>query len=56
MALAPGATRERDLSWLDWSQPLGLSNDGKTVLISEQGMAGDAVTPRTSARQTARPP
>ena len=36
MALAPGATSERDVSWLDWSMPLGLSADGNTVLFSEQ--------------------
>jgi DNA-binding winged helix-turn-helix (wHTH) protein/Tol biopolymer transport system component len=40
MALAPGATRERDLSWLDWSLPVGLSPDGNTVLFDEQGEQG----------------
>jgi DNA-binding winged helix-turn-helix (wHTH) protein/Tol biopolymer transport system component len=37
MGLAPGATRERDLSWLDWSLPTDLSPDGKTVLLDEEG-------------------
>jgi len=37
---APGATEDRDLSWLDWSQPLALSDDGTTLLISEQGDGG----------------
>lgn len=37
MGLAPGASRERDLSWLDWSLPTDLSPDGKTVLFDEQG-------------------
>jgi eukaryotic-like serine/threonine-protein kinase len=37
MALAPGAARERDLSWLDWSLPTDLSPDGNTVLFDEQG-------------------
>jgi eukaryotic-like serine/threonine-protein kinase len=40
MGLAPGATRERDLSWLDWSLPADLSRDGKTLLFDEQGEQG----------------
>jgi Tol biopolymer transport system component len=40
VGLAPGETRERDLSWLDWTQPMTLSEDGKTLLISEQGDGG----------------
>ncbi len=40
IGLAPGATKERDFSWLDWSQPLALSDDGTTLLISEQGDGG----------------
>ncbi len=35
-ALAPGATRERDISWLEWSIPRDISPDGKTVLFEEQ--------------------
>jgi dipeptidyl aminopeptidase/acylaminoacyl peptidase len=38
--LAPGATRERDLAWLDWSRPVDLSADGKTVLFDETGEGG----------------
>ncbi len=38
--LAPGATGERDLTWLDWSYPLTLSDDGKTLLFREEGEAG----------------
>jgi eukaryotic-like serine/threonine-protein kinase len=38
--VAPGATRERDLSWLDWSLPVDLSRDGKTLLFDEQGEQG----------------
>jgi serine/threonine protein kinase/Tol biopolymer transport system component len=34
-ALAPGKTKERDLSWLDWSLPAALSPDGKTLLFGE---------------------
>jgi len=37
MGLAPGATNERDLSWLDWSLPTDISPDGKTVLLDEEG-------------------
>ncbi|WP_158819240.1 winged helix-turn-helix domain-containing protein [Granulicella sp. S156] len=37
MGLAPGATRERDLSWLDWSIPVALSADGNLLLFDEQG-------------------
>jgi Tol biopolymer transport system component len=40
IGLAPGETKERDLSWLDWTQPQMLSSDGKTLLISEQGEGG----------------
>jgi Tol biopolymer transport system component len=39
-ALPPGKTKERDLSWLDWSRPVGLSRDGKTVLFFESGEGG----------------
>ncbi len=38
--LAPGQTSEHDLTWLDWSYPVGLSTDGKTVLFREEGEAG----------------
>jgi dipeptidyl aminopeptidase/acylaminoacyl peptidase len=40
MGLAPGANREQDLSWLDWSLPAGLSRDGNTLLFDEQGEQG----------------
>jgi hypothetical protein len=40
MGLAPGETRERDLSWLDWTQPMMLSGDGRTLLIAEEGEGG----------------
>lgn len=35
--LAPNESKERDLTWLDWSFPVDLSADGKTLLIDEQG-------------------
>ena len=37
MSMAPGESRERDISWLDWSLPVDLSPDGKTVLFDEMG-------------------
>jgi eukaryotic-like serine/threonine-protein kinase len=40
MAMANGATRERDVSWLDWSLPVDLSRDGNTLLFDEQGEEG----------------
>jgi len=36
VGLAPGEERERNLTWLDWSFPNSLSDDGKTVLFDEQ--------------------
>ena len=38
MALAPGATKEREVSWRDWSVPTDISVDGNTVLFDEQGV------------------
>jgi WD40 repeat protein len=37
MALPPGATEERDISWLDYPVPRSISDDGKRVLFTEQG-------------------
>ncbi len=34
---APGASKEQDLSWLDWSLPVDLSRDGNMLLFDEQG-------------------
>jgi len=39
-ALAPGAKKERDLSWLDWSRPVAFSRDGRTALFYESGEGG----------------
>ena len=38
--LPPGVSKERDLSWLDYSYPADLSTDGKTLLFDEEGEAG----------------
>ncbi len=35
--LAPGMTRERDLSWFGWSSPADMSPDGKTIVFLEAG-------------------
>jgi dipeptidyl aminopeptidase/acylaminoacyl peptidase len=37
VGFVPGDTRERSLSWLDWSRATHLSDDGRTLLFSEQG-------------------
>ena len=36
VGLAPGESRERNLTWLDWSFPTDLSRDGKSLLFVEQ--------------------
>ncbi|HEY1252372.1 MAG TPA: hypothetical protein VGH97_14415, partial [Thermoanaerobaculia bacterium] len=36
VALAPGETTERNLTWLDWSFPDNTSGDGRIVLFDEQ--------------------
>ncbi|MGZ6971662.1 MAG: protein kinase domain-containing protein, partial [Thermoanaerobaculia bacterium] len=41
-ALPLGQTKERDLSWLDWSRPSGVSRDGRTVMFYESGEGGGA--------------
>jgi serine/threonine protein kinase/Tol biopolymer transport system component len=37
--LAPGETRERSLSWFDWSLLSDISPDGKNIVFSETGEA-----------------
>ena len=37
---APATRRDRDLSWLNWTLAIDLSDDGKTALLEEEG--GDA--------------
>jgi eukaryotic-like serine/threonine-protein kinase len=39
---APGDTKERDLTWLDYGIAGALSRDGKTLLFVEQGEGGGA--------------
>jgi len=40
MALAPGADRERELTWLDLTGSKAISADGKTVVLLESGEGG----------------
>src|SRR5215469_3435350 len=40
VGLAPGESKERDLSWQDWTVPSDVSDDGKLVLFTESGEAG----------------
>jgi hypothetical protein len=43
MVQAPGAARESDLSWLDFSRVEGLSHDGRLLLLAEGGVAEGAM-------------
>jgi Tol biopolymer transport system component len=43
VALPPGGTRERNLTWLNWSYPSGLSRDGNQLLFEEQALGGEYV-------------
>jgi eukaryotic-like serine/threonine-protein kinase len=40
IGLAPGATQEQDLSWMDFSAIRDISSDGKLLLFDESGEAG----------------
>ena len=40
VGMTQGSTKERDLSWMDWSAPRDLSADGKMLLFSESGEGG----------------
>ena len=40
VGMTAGTSKERDLSWLDWSAPKDLSLDGKKLLFTESGEAG----------------
>lgn len=42
IGLSPGESRERDLSWHDWTIPRDISDDGKLVSFDETGEAGGA--------------
>ncbi len=51
MCLPPGASREIDLTWLDFSESLALSADGQDLLFAEGG-AGAGATGGTYVRKT----
>ncbi|HEX4441404.1 MAG TPA: protein kinase, partial [Thermoanaerobaculia bacterium] len=40
LAWPAGESKERDLTWLDWSLPATISRDGKVILFSESGEGG----------------
>jgi Tol biopolymer transport system component len=40
VGVPPGAAKETDLSWLDWSAPGDLSADGKVLIFTESGEGG----------------
>ncbi len=40
LGVAPGDTKERDLSWHDWTVPRDITDDGKLVSFDETGEAG----------------
>ncbi len=40
VGLAPGESKERNLTWLDWSVPAAISRDGRTLFFSEAGQGG----------------
>ncbi len=40
VGMAPGGSKEKDLSWLDWSLPTDISDDGHTLLFDEEGAQG----------------
>ena len=42
LGMLAGDTRERDMSWLDYSFAADLAPDGKTLLFDEEGEAGGA--------------
>ncbi len=41
VAVSPLQPRARNLSWLDWSFPTALSDDGRAVLFEEQNLVDD---------------
>jgi serine/threonine protein kinase/Tol biopolymer transport system component len=40
MGFTPADSKERELSWLDYTYPADLSSDGKTLLFDEEGGGG----------------
>ncbi len=54
--LAPGETKERELSWLDYGTAADISLDGKTLLFQEQGEGGGSEYTAYIRGMDGRPP
>lgn len=53
---AAAGGKELDLSWLDWSLPVDISRDGKTLLFDEQGEQGGPNYTVATRDMTGSPP
>jgi Tol biopolymer transport system component len=42
VGMAPGDSKERDLTWLGWTVGAAITSDGRTILFSEMGEGGGA--------------
>ncbi|MEX0881198.1 MAG: protein kinase [Thermoanaerobaculia bacterium] len=42
VGVAPGETKEKDLTWLDWTLGAAITGDGRTILFSETAEGGGA--------------
>jgi Tol biopolymer transport system component len=56
LAFAPGDVRERDLSWLDWSNVRDMAPDGSVFIFSETGEGGGPGYSAYSRRMDGSPP
>src|SRR4029453_12920635 len=56
LAWAPGDTKERDLSWLDWSSVGDMAPDGTVFVFSETGEGGGANYSAYSRKLDGSPP
>ncbi|MDQ2979736.1 MAG: protein kinase [Acidobacteriota bacterium] len=52
----PGDSKERDLSWLDWSSVRDIAPDGSVFIFSETGEGGGAAYSAYSRRMDGSPP
>ena len=51
LARGPGDTRDRDLSWFEWPALADLSDDGTTILFTEQGEEAGSLSDATYIRK-----
>jgi eukaryotic-like serine/threonine-protein kinase len=56
ICLLPGSSKEVDLSWFDFSHGKDLSNDGKSILFDEGGIASGGKVASICEGRTARRP